>query len=413
MTRAGLDRAEGPVLGGLHLSAALRRLHTDRLQVDFNTTNRRHPVMSLRIAIQPDEIIHPNGERQSFSDRWIELARAHHIEVAPVDVFSRNAITRISTCDAFMWRCPSSAYPRVFARRLMYAVEYGLGIPVFPSLSSSWYYEDKLAQRYFFEAAGIPSADTEIFWTRQDAEHFCGSTTYPCVLKLAGGHQSANVRLVRNRQEAMFYVDELFSHGIVSMGYPPASRTRLLLRRLRAAAKVINGRNPYASTTGAELQFGYFYAQEFLPENAFEVSAIIVGNRAFAVRRFACPGDFRTRGSTGRMDWNPQAIGEDAIRLAYKVARELGAQTTAVDILHRGSKPVVVELTVNYASWVVLKCPGHWVLQGNPEAGAIEWVDSPMRAEDAIFDDFLVEIRQSTRSASHDETRCFCTGKTP
>lgn len=223
--------------------------------------------MSLKIAIQPDQVVHPNGERQSFSTRWTELAQAKDIDVVPVDVFSGDAMACIAGCDAFMWRCPSSAHVRAYAKRFLYALEAGSGMPVFPSLKSSWYFEDKLAQRYFFNAAGIPCARTDIFWTREAAEQFCERAAYPFVLKLAGGHQSANVRLVRNRSEAAFYVDELFGHGVASLGYRPASKMRLLLRRVRAAAQTLEGHNPYVPSVDAELHYGYFYAQEFLPGN--------------------------------------------------------------------------------------------------------------------------------------------------
>jgi len=361
--------------------------------------------MSLKIAIQPDEVVHPNGERQSFSRRWIELAQAQGIETILIDVFSKDAMERVSACDAFMWRCPSSACVRLFAKRFLYAIEAGTGIPVFPSLKSLWYFEDKLAQRYFFNAANIPSARTDIFWTREAAEQFCERATYPFVLKLAGGHQSANVRLVRNRYEARFYIEELFNHGIASLGYRPASRLRLLMRRLRAAAETLEGRNPYVPGTDAELHYGYFYAQEFLPGNEFEISVIIVGNRAFAVRRFTQPGDFRTRGSSGRMDWSPEPIGENVIRLAFHTARKLGTQTVALDILHCGRDPVVIELTANYASWVVRKCPGHWVLHGDPESGSMEWTEGCMRAADAIFEDFLDEITASGAVRYHRATK--------
>ena len=363
------------------------------------------PAMSLRIAIQPDQVVHPNGKRQSFSTRWAELARAKNIDVVPVDVFSEDAMACISGCDAFMWRCPSSAHIRAYAKRFLYALEAGSGIPVFPSLKSSWYFEDKLAQRYFFSAADIPCARTDVFWTREAAEQFCERATYPFVLKLAGGHQSANVRLVRNRREAKFYVEELFGHGVASLGYQPASWMRLLLRRLRAAVQTLEGRNPYVPGADAELHYGYFYAQEFLPGNEFEISVIIVGNRAFAVRRFIEPGDFRTRGSSGRMDWSPESIGEDVIRLAFHTAQKLGAQTVALDILHRDREPVVMELTANYASWVVRKCPGHWVLQGDPESGSTDWTEGCTRAADAIFEDFLNELTTARPLRHHGATK--------
>ncbi|HET7561638.1 MAG TPA: hypothetical protein VFJ87_04580 [Rhodanobacteraceae bacterium] len=348
--------------------------------------------MSLRIAIQPDAVEHPNGDHQSFSRRWFELAPSLGIEALPVDVFASDCVSQIAKCDAFMWRCPSSAYPRVYSRRLLYALEAGLGIPVFPSNRSTWFYDDKPGQSGFLEAANIPHAITWVFWERQRAEQFCNHANYPFVLKLAGGHQSSNVRLLRTRAEALFYVDELFGHGVVSLGYRPASRPYRLLRRLRAAAEIMKGRNPYGSTPESELQHGYFYAQEFLAHNEFEISVIVIGRRAFACRRFVSPGDFRTHGSDGRIDWSPQAIDTDIVRLAFRVARKLRAQTVAVDILRRGAEPVVIELTVNYAAWVVAACPGHWLLEGEPGDGKLAWAEGSKRAADAILEDFLAEI---------------------
>ncbi len=355
--------------------------------------------MTLKIAIHPDEVVHPGGQKQSFSARWSELARSQDIEPVTVDAFANDAMSRIADCNAFMWRYASSAVPRVYAHKLFYGVEKGLGIPVFPSMRSAWFYEDKLGQCYFFEAAHIPHAVTRIFWDRLGAEQFCNSATYPFVLKLAGGHQSSNVRLMCTQDEALFYVDELFSHGVVSLGYRPTSRPRMALRRLRAAAEIIKGRSFYAPSDQSELHYGYFYTQEFLPHNDFEVSAIVIGNRAFACRRFIQPGDFRTRGSAGGIDCDPGPISEDAIRLAYKVAHQLDAQTVAVDILRRGTEPVIVELTVNYASWIVRACPGHWILEGDPASGRLTWASGSMRAADAIFEDFLAEIHHAHHSA--------------
>ncbi|HET7301563.1 MAG TPA: hypothetical protein VFJ01_13035, partial [Oleiagrimonas sp.] len=133
--------------------------------------------MSLEIAIQPDKVIHPNGDRQSFSDRWIELARSRGFETVPVDAYAHDAISRIAACDAFMWRCTSSAHQRLYARRLLYALAEGTGMAVYPTLADAWYFEDKIAQHDFFAAAGIPTPKTEVFWNRQQAIRFCETAT--------------------------------------------------------------------------------------------------------------------------------------------------------------------------------------------------------------------------------------------
>lgn len=347
--------------------------------------------MTLKIAIQPDEVIHRNGERQSYSERWMELAREYDIEAISVDVYRSDTIERIAACDAFMWRYDPAALPRLFAGRLLYAIEDGLGMPVYPSLKSRWHFEDKVGQYYFLRAAGIPTPAADVSWTREDAEGFCRRASYPFVLKLATGYQSNNVRLVRSPDEAMFYVDQLFARGAISLGYRPASGARQLLRRLRAATEVVKGRNPYGPTPQADLQYGYFFAQEFLSNNGFDTRVTITGNRAFVFRRFNRAGDFRASGS-GHFDWDPKQVGEDAVRLGYRVARQLGSQTLTVDILRRGSEPVIIELGLAYASWCVRDCPGHWALTGEPDSGTLEWVEGSMRPEDAIFADFVATL---------------------
>lgn len=353
--------------------------------------------MSLKIAIQPDEVVHHNGERQSYSGRWLELARGQGIEAIPVDAYASDAVETISACDAFMWRYDPSAQMRLYANRLLYALEEGLRMPVFPSVESRWHFEDKVGQYYFLAAAGIPIPATTVAWTREQAIQFCDSATYPFVLKLATGYQASNVRLIRGRDEALFYAEQMFGRGTVSLGFRPASSARLLARRTRAATEFLRGRNPYGPTPEADLQYGYFLAQEFLPDNAFDVRVTVTGNRAFVFRRFNRPGDFRASGS-GHFDWDPAQVGEDAVRLGYKVARQSGSQTITVDILRRKAEPIIIELGLAYASWCVRECPGHWVLHGEPESGLLEWVEGSLEPADAIFEDFVAQVRGASEA---------------
>ena len=355
--------------------------------------------MTLKIAIQPDEVVLRNGESQSYSKRWFEVARDLDVEAVSVDVFASDVIKTISTCDAFMWRYDPSAHLRLYAHRLLTGIEEGLGLPVFPSLESRWHFEDKVGQFYFLAVAGIPTPATSVFWTREQAARFCDDATYPFVLKLATGYQASNVRLVVSRGEALFYVDQLFGHGTISLGYRPASRTRLLLRRFRAAVELFNGKNPYGPTAEADLQYGYFLAQEFLPDNKFDVRVTVTGNRAFVFRRFNRPGDFRASGS-GNIDWNPTQISEDAVRLGYRVAQKLRSQTVTVDIIRRHTEPVIVELGLAYASWAVRDCPGHWVLHGEPEFGTLEWLEGSLEPADAIFTDFVAQIGRAQAASA-------------
>jgi glutathione synthase/RimK-type ligase-like ATP-grasp enzyme len=65
-----------------------------------------------------------------------------------------------------MWRFGYSATVRLFAKRLLVAIEHGLGIPVFPSSETVWHFEDKVAQHYLLLSAGIRTPTTWMFWKR-------------------------------------------------------------------------------------------------------------------------------------------------------------------------------------------------------------------------------------------------------
>jgi glutathione synthase/RimK-type ligase-like ATP-grasp enzyme len=340
------------------------------------------------VAIQPDRSPQTNGETQSFSDRWAVRAAETGVVVRAVNVYARDFFEQLDGCDGFMWRFGYSPNPRLFAKRLLPAIEHGLGIPVFPSFETVWHFEDKIAQSYLLQAAGLPTPATWVFWDRTAALDFCRSATYPLVLKLFFGYQSGNVRLLNSFEEASCWIARLFGPGVTGLQQPATGWRDALhrLRHLRSAA-------PYTDLESCELQHGYFYAQEFVPGNAYDIRVTVIGNRAFAFRRFNRAGDFRASGS-GRIDWNPHQIEEEHVWLAFRAARHLRTQSLAVDLLQHGERKLLTEISYTYASWAVRDCPGHWVLRGDANAGeSLSWVEGRMHPEDAIFDDFVACLR--------------------
>jgi glutathione synthase/RimK-type ligase-like ATP-grasp enzyme len=346
--------------------------------------------MPYTVAIQPDRLTQKNGEEQSFSSRWALRAADIGVNLRTVNVYAPDFFTQLDGCDGFMWRFGYSPNPRLLAKRLLPAIEHGLGIPVFPSFETAWHFEDKIAQSYLLHAAGIPTPATWVFWDRTTALDFCRSATYPLVLKLSFGYQSTNVRLLNTFDEASSWIARLFGPGVTLLP-PPAPKWRAALQRSRSVLRHLRGASVYDDLKYSELQHGYFYVQEFVPANGYDIRVTVIGNRAFVFRRFNRPGDFRASGS-GRIDWDARQIDEESVRLAFRAARHLRTQSLAVDLLQHGARKVLTEISYTYASWAVRDCPGHWVLQGDAD-GELGWIDGPMHPEDAIFDDFVARLR--------------------
>ena len=88
-------------------------------------------------------------------------------------------------------------------------------------------------------------------------------------------------------------------------------------------------------------------------------------------------------------DWNPESIDPEIIRLAFKIAADMGTQSNAMDFAYKNGEPVLLESNLSFASWTVRDCPGHWTLT---ESGDLEWHAGMFRAEDAIFEVFENEL---------------------
>lgn len=351
----------------------------------------------LTIAIQPDVVRHKNGEVQSFSERWVELSNARGINVREVDVFAEDLYSQLSGCDGFMWRYGFLGASHRLGKRLLPAIEQAMGIPVFPSGSTAWHFEDKIAQYHLLRSAGIPTPRTWVFWDLESALRFCRAARYPLVMKLAHGFQSRNVHLLRTSDEAMYWARRMFGSGLSRI--VPPDWTSGTLRRPVSAIRLLLGRSAFPDVGPGAPQHGYFYVQEFLPDNTYDTRVTVIGNRAFGFRRFNRPGDFRASGS-GRIDWDATEVDEGFIRMAFQVAYRLRTQSIAIDGLFRGSERTVGEISYTYATWAIKKCPGHWILSGTPEDGRLEWTEGEMRSEDAIFDDFVEQIHALRRLTS-------------
>jgi glutathione synthase/RimK-type ligase-like ATP-grasp enzyme len=314
--------------------------------------------------------------------------------VHPVDAYRADIFERLADCDGFMWRFDFSSPERGFAKRLLSAIEHTHAIASFPSWRDAWHFEDKIAQHYLLNAVGIPTPRTWTFWDRASALAFFQNTRYPLVLKIAHGCQSNNVRLIANVAEAEYWVHVFFGTGAGSLNEGPASATRQLLRRARSAIQTLSA----AQATDEEIQRHCIYVQEFLAGNSFDTRVTVIGSRAFAFRRLNRPQDFRASGS-GRIDWDPEGIDPRAVHLAFDVARRLGAQSVAVDVLRRSDELVVADVSYTYATWAVRDCPGHWERPAGILEADLVWTSGRTRPEDAIFHDFVARIAAPSADA--------------
>jgi glutathione synthase/RimK-type ligase-like ATP-grasp enzyme len=348
---------------------------------------------TVLIGIQPDDFTdREEGREDASAPRWIAaLERAGH-EVRLVDVRRPDILQQLRGCRGFMWRWSHQHGEGRIARRLLPLLEHDLGLVVYPDQATCRHFDDKIAQAWMFEAHDLPAPRTRVFFDREEARAFAAEASWPLVLKLATGAGASNVVLVESADEARTWIDVLFGPGVWSL---EKGRGLSLTwgRRIRAAhhALVRGHASALPRVAGWNIEGGYALFQEFLPDNACDTRVTVIGDRAFGFRRLNRTDDFRASGS-GNIDWDPEGIAEAMVRLAFGTARAFGSQSLAIDGLWRGDEAIVVEVSYTYASWAVHACPGHWVLDGDPDTGNLAWRPGPMWPEDAQVEDFLARL---------------------
>lgn len=315
-----------------------------------------------------------------FSADWIAYCERMNIPFKIVDCMHSNIINELEGCEVVFWHhhhiLPTD---KIFAKQLLFALEHA-GKKVFPNFSTDWHFDDKLGQKYLFEACGVSHIPTVIFYSKREAYKWIKQTEYPKVFKLRNGAGSSNVKLVHKKSEAYRLVNIAFGRGFES--YDRLSDLKDLFKKYRLKKASLmellkSIRRFFVSTEFARIygnEKGYVLFQDFIPNNKFDIRIIVIAGKAFGIKRMVRKNDFRASGS-GFADYNRMQIDIRCVEMAFKVTRQLRAQCAAYDfVFDVQNHPVIVEISYGFNTKIY---PGYWDESLNWHEGdfnAVEWM---------------------------------------
>lgn len=331
----------------------------------------------------------------SFSDRWIQVCSEKGLPFQTIDIFSDSLLEILQNFNpqAVLAHPPmADRRAELASKSIIRSLELG-GYLTFPSYSDFWHFDDKIAQKYIFDALLVRHPITHVFFEREDALNWAREAKFPVVFKLKAGAGSTNVRLIQCKEDAYKVINRMFSSG-----YPATDsaikdlKTKIRKHRVSQDLFCTLARAP--KTLGNWLRMrskipwerGYCYFQEYLPENYFDTRVTVIGEKAFAFRRFVRPGDFRASGS-GLVDHSRENIDIACIAAAFQVARKLGSTCLAFDYIKEKNdpEPVLVEISFGFVPDVVFNCPGYWTEN-------LEWHEGCLFPQDVILNQILEKI---------------------
>jgi glutathione synthase/RimK-type ligase-like ATP-grasp enzyme len=272
--------------------------------------------------------IHYNA--YSFSVRWIQYCKDNQIPYKIVNCYSTDIIQQLDDCDALMWHHNHGKFEDLlFSKKLLFALEHS-GKKVFPDFATAWHFDDKIGQKYLFESIKAPLVPSYLFYNLNDAVAWIKQTSFPKVFKLSTGAGSYNVRLVKTEKEAISITKQAFKKGFIN----------------------------YNATLHRER--GYVYFQDFLPNNAFDIRIIVIGERAFAIKRLNRENDFRASGS-GRIIYDKAEMPEICVKMSFEMTQRLHSQSAGYDFLFdKDNNPLITEISYGFTIEVYDPCPGYW-----------------------------------------------------
>ena len=225
-------------------------------------------------------------------------------------------------------------------RRKYYVLEKFLGKRCFPSPDHVNLYEDKFLEADLAEIYNLPFIKTYTAHNEANAQRLIETLQYPVVSKVNPSSGSMGVELVRTKKDARRLVKQAFS-------------------RL--------GRSTY---TNHFRQKNYIYFQEFIPNDGYDLRAIVIGNWVFGYYRKILAGDFR---ASGMNLVELRDIPEEAMKVALRVNEFIKSPMLAVDMLHALDGNYYV---IEYSPVCLSELPEDLIVNGVPGVYMFDGIDS-------------------------------------
>lgn len=304
-----------------------------------------------------------HNSNAGFHPHWIEYCQQNNIPNKIVDCYANDIIEQLKSCDALMWHFHhQNPKDILFAKQLMFSLQQA-GKKAFPDFNTMWHFDDKVGQKYLLESIGAPLVPTYVNFDKKEALKWAEKTTFPKVFKLRGGAGSANVKLVKNKNEAVKLINKAFGIGFKNYDALLNLKERWRKYRLNKTNfwNVIKGvirlgfEPEFSKTMGNER--GYVYFQDFISGNTYDTRVIVIDGKAYGMQRYIRKNDFRASGSE---KYSYDDLDKELIKIAFDISGKLKLQVVAFDFIRDNDKYLIIEMSFGYGTKGSSKCLGYW-----------------------------------------------------
>ncbi len=275
----------------------------------------------------------------SWTPRFTEYCRENNIGYEEVDCYSYDIMSKINNYSALVWNYSNYAIADLMeARNIIKAVEKR-GLVTFPNSNEGWHFDDKIAETYALESVNAPMPKNWVFYDKDTCDEWLRTEAqYPIIAKLRCGSGSNNVKIIRNKKQALKYSKRMFSKGYdptPSLRYKAYSKLQssvnlsMMISRIKKIPQFLYTRS-HAKMMPVEK--GYCYFQEFIENNGYDLKVVVVNNKLTFCARDVRKNDFRASGG-GTIYYDKKLLTNQIMDAAFETADKLGLKCVGFDFV--------------------------------------------------------------------------------
>lgn len=240
--------------------------------------------MKYKVVILANENIHDHLIWLRSCEKFKDFINYRVVNLTSATWFSEINIEKV---DFFLVKPGgfTSHYKQLYDERL-FIIANTLGYKVFPSLEEVLIYENKRFLSLWLQANDIPHPETFIFYSRSEAKHFLGKTSFPIVAKLNIGASGHGVEIIKDTKRGERYIDQIFSKGMLPSLGPRLRKGNIIKRIFRKATHLseLKERLETYSEIRRFPQKGFCLFQTFIP-HTYEWRVVRIGNSFYAHKK--------------------------------------------------------------------------------------------------------------------------------
>jgi glutathione synthase/RimK-type ligase-like ATP-grasp enzyme len=275
--------------------------------------------------------------KSNWNDKFLDslekkLKEGHNISYSIVNLDRSDWITQIKPFDIIIWKSPWMGRLSFHYKEKMFFIKNYLGKEIIPNFESIWHFDSKIAQHFLFEYYHMHTPKTFITFDYVEALRYIDTCVFPQILKLSAGSASNNVKMLKNKRQAIKEIKKHFFKTIFWKKIKKLSDHQM---------------------------FGSIYLQDFIPNNTSDLRITTIGDKyAFGFWRKNRENDFRASGS-GRIDYERE-IPEEPLNYCLNLSKQFNFDSMAYDIIFDKDNYLITEICYGYNQDAIFNANGFY-----------------------------------------------------